>query len=315
MNHATMKWNLDDEIKFFNLVCDFKPAGKNKQRHMISIVKGMNKETAGNTRQFTASDLWSKLETLYNLEGLDAIEDEEQSNGEGGESASDNEPDVNAVPRKQSIVTSKEKINRHGRRAKHEKAKDSTKHHEIDQVDSKGQAEKEADIQNATLEEQKPETGSEGEHDEQLNNGTDNEIQDDGRKMARGQKAQMQKESSAPKKRTRSTARLETTESTPKRKQVNQTSPPLSSQTTPSTSKRRTRSEVQVEGEDVANQGLDLELTPSLKVSSSELVKSEDAIDEESSRPATRRSTRSSLPLPSPMKPTSQIRRSSRKKV
>lgn len=70
---ATRVWQLEDEIMLFSLVCDFKPAGQNKLKHMEMIIQRMNEE--GKYKEpFTSDQVWEKLGALYDLPKLDALE-------------------------------------------------------------------------------------------------------------------------------------------------------------------------------------------------------------------------------------------------
>ncbi|KAG7192148.1 esa1-associated factor [Scheffersomyces spartinae] len=111
------KWTLDDEIMLFNLVCDHKPAGKNKHRNMVQIIDKINKHLPAGEQQFTASEIWDKLEELYNLDRVDQIEEFESTD----ESKKDRETRSKAwhKPRTRSQVTETSDSGESDRRKRH----------------------------------------------------------------------------------------------------------------------------------------------------------------------------------------------------
>ena len=71
----TREWVLDDEIHLFDLICDFKPAGQNKDKQMASIVENMNKDIPNDKKPFSAAEIWQRLGKLYDLQKVDELED------------------------------------------------------------------------------------------------------------------------------------------------------------------------------------------------------------------------------------------------
>lgn len=69
------EWTAEDEIKLFDLICDFKPAGTNKHKHMVSIIENINRDLSNKEKLFTADQIWDKLESLYNLDRINNMED------------------------------------------------------------------------------------------------------------------------------------------------------------------------------------------------------------------------------------------------
>jgi len=51
------EWSLDDEILLFDLMCDFKPAGHDKDKQMSIIVEKMNENVSEGTKPFSADDI------------------------------------------------------------------------------------------------------------------------------------------------------------------------------------------------------------------------------------------------------------------
>ena len=77
----TVEWAPDTESALFRGVCKFKPAGTNKHWHMINIHLFINSVSA---RQVSISQCWARLAELYDLNGIEAIEQE--ATEEAGES-------------------------------------------------------------------------------------------------------------------------------------------------------------------------------------------------------------------------------------
>lgn len=81
------EWLIIDEIRLFYWMTKYKLAGINKHFNMFCIVEKMNypnkypvillqKETIKSNKVFTAADIWKKVESYYDLEELDKIENE-----------------------------------------------------------------------------------------------------------------------------------------------------------------------------------------------------------------------------------------------
>ncbi len=67
-------WTVDQETQLFKAICRYKPAGLHKYCHIISITNALN-NSPYSTGRLSPKQVWQKLETLYNLKGLDDIED------------------------------------------------------------------------------------------------------------------------------------------------------------------------------------------------------------------------------------------------
>ncbi|SCV02880.1 LAME_0H05952g1_1 [Lachancea meyersii CBS 8951] len=79
-------WSIEDDIRLFRWITDFKPAGIHKHFHMISILGRMNrpdqfpvvllfdKLKSEGKGQFIASEIWAKLDQHYDLAKLDERE-------------------------------------------------------------------------------------------------------------------------------------------------------------------------------------------------------------------------------------------------
>jgi Chromatin modification-related protein EAF7 len=80
-------WSIEHETNLFKAVTRFKPAGLHKHFRMISIHNMVNL-TGG--EYVTSEEIWKKLNTLYNMAGLDDLEDNES----GVSSLSSESPNV-----------------------------------------------------------------------------------------------------------------------------------------------------------------------------------------------------------------------------
>lgn len=68
-------WTTDLEIRLFTLICDYKPAGPDKDDNMAQIVVQINKDRDASLH-FTAPQIWDKLAQFYDLQLCDEIENE-----------------------------------------------------------------------------------------------------------------------------------------------------------------------------------------------------------------------------------------------
>lgn len=78
------QWTKVEEIRLFKWMTLFKPTGLHKHFHMMCLLERMNKpddfsikllqNDKGQSRSFTASDIWSRLSKYYNLEKADEVE-------------------------------------------------------------------------------------------------------------------------------------------------------------------------------------------------------------------------------------------------
>ncbi|CEP61831.1 Eaf7p LALA0_S04e01706g [Lachancea lanzarotensis] len=79
-------WSIEDDIRLFRWITDFKPAGVHKHFHMISILGRMNKPDqfpvvllfdklkSDGKSQFVADEVWAKLDQHYDLAKVDERE-------------------------------------------------------------------------------------------------------------------------------------------------------------------------------------------------------------------------------------------------
>lgn len=72
------QWTIEQETVLFKAICRFKPAGQHKHFRMLCIYQMVNNSNvmpASGEGPLSTAEIWEKLETLYNLEGLDELED------------------------------------------------------------------------------------------------------------------------------------------------------------------------------------------------------------------------------------------------
>ncbi|KAK9455245.1 chromatin modification-related protein EAF7-domain-containing protein [Dipodascopsis uninucleata] len=67
-------WNIEQETALFKAICRYKPVGMNKHFLMVCICHMVNNSFVQGS-YLTTKSIWDKLNTLYNLEGLDELED------------------------------------------------------------------------------------------------------------------------------------------------------------------------------------------------------------------------------------------------
>ncbi|SCU87773.1 LAFA_0E08724g1_1 [Lachancea sp. 'fantastica'] len=90
-------WSIEDDIRLFRWITDFKPAGVHKHFHMISILGRMNrpdqfpvvllfdKLKSDGKSQFVADEVWAKLDQHYDLAKVDERENMLLNADENGE--------------------------------------------------------------------------------------------------------------------------------------------------------------------------------------------------------------------------------------
>jgi hypothetical protein len=91
-------WSIQQETELFRALCQYKPVGLHKHFRMISIIGFLANSSPSPHHQVT--DIWEKLKTLYDLEGLDQLE---YSNSNGSEDASGDEGEDEAKPAEESF--------------------------------------------------------------------------------------------------------------------------------------------------------------------------------------------------------------------
>jgi hypothetical protein len=64
-------WTYDLEIALFRGILSFRPIGIHKSLHLISILNLINSQIPANETPLTLQDLKTKLNELYNMDGLD----------------------------------------------------------------------------------------------------------------------------------------------------------------------------------------------------------------------------------------------------
>lgn len=66
-------WSIEQEINLYSLVCDYKPAGRQRDDNMTQILIRIN-ENLDATEKFTADHIWAKLGENYDLQKVEEIE-------------------------------------------------------------------------------------------------------------------------------------------------------------------------------------------------------------------------------------------------
>lgn len=226
--YTTMKreWSVDQEIKLFSLVCDYKPAGEKKHENIAQIVVHINKD---NLEPFTPEMIWEKLAQYYDLEKVDEIENEE-----------DDEESSRVESAKMQIMEPRTQP-----KEEHDQVK-MEEHHDI-AIDSSELSDVEGDEAELAKLEGEPLLPVEEIHKKGRRKSTprraEDAISEENKKLdetrdieKEGDSDRVEKEEPALRKRTRQVAKLDTAESTQKRRLLRASTPP--------TTKRRTRSEL-----------------------------------------------------------------------
>lgn len=254
------QWNLDQEIRLFSLVCDYKPAGEKKDENMAQIVVHINRD---NQEPFTPEQIWEKLAQYYDLEKADEIENEEN-----------NEDDVGLDADQEQLPEAKIEVKTDTKEVKVE-AED----HDL-AIDSSELSDVEGDEDELAKLDEKPLLPVEEAQKKGRRKSTAKKVEDNREKTEEENKEKKPEEDKdrggkekdkdmseklepGLRKRTRQVAKLDTVESSPKRRQLRASTPPAT--------KRRTRSELAPE---------------------EERADDDDENEEEETEPKTRRSTR-----------------------
>lgn len=80
------QWNVESEIKLLSLICDFKPAGTEKQHNITVILENINE---GADEKFTKDQIEAKLDTLFDMKSVDKIEEDDKEDLDGEEEEED----------------------------------------------------------------------------------------------------------------------------------------------------------------------------------------------------------------------------------
>ena|ERR1700686_2034811 len=75
-------WTYDLEIALFKAIVSYRPIGIHKSLRLISILNSINAQLSPNDTALTLQDLKSKLDELYNMEGLEEQEESEDTEEE-----------------------------------------------------------------------------------------------------------------------------------------------------------------------------------------------------------------------------------------
>lgn len=185
------QWSIEDEIKLFSLVCDYKPAGENKAQNMAQIIIHINENADG--AKFTEEQVWQKLGQHYNLQRVEEIENE---NDDASESS---EEEKTKTPRPERALPAVKRPRRKG-------DKEDTNETELYSLDLSDVECEEAEL--AKLQ------------------GEELLKKDAGRGRKKGKKAEVKEETPSGRKRTRANAKLGGTESAAKRRLLRASTPP-----------------------------------------------------------------------------------------
>jgi len=259
----TRQWSLDQEIRLFSLVCDYKPAGEKKTENMAQIVVHINKDT---DEPFTADQIWDKLAQHYDLKKVDEIENEED-----GEEDSRSDPEKEQLPDIKSEVTADEKqaSNTVVDAEENDIAIDSSELSDVEGEEA--ELAKLEDEQLLAVEDKRSRRKSSPKDDKEKVEKTDkSEKERSDKEKEKSEKPE--KEEAGLRKRTRHVAKLDTAESAPKRRLLRASTPPAT--------KRRTRSELVPEEESTPGE---------------ENENTEEEEPEPEPEPKTRRSTRQAV--------------------
>lgn len=267
-------WSLEEEIKLFSLVCDHKPAGEDKEKHMAQIMSSINEERAS---KFSEAEIWAKLGKHYNLVKVDELEVEsehEEAEGERPKSEKPERQKSEKPERQKSEKPEKPKTEKPDKTDRRSRSKED----KLEKVD-KSEKEDNDENEDEKDDENDDENDDAGLYSSELSDveGEDPEVDDILRmktkeKAPRGPRKSTRNEET--KKRTRLTAKLDVDVGGPAKKRR---------ASTPPHTKRRTRSEIVAD--DVAGNSPPPE---------EETVKEKEADPEEPKRRSTRAAVRRS---------------------
>lgn len=73
---TSRQWTIEQETTLYKAICRYKPAGQHKHFRMICIYQMVNNPNITPPESMLSmKDIWSKLALLYDLDGLDELED------------------------------------------------------------------------------------------------------------------------------------------------------------------------------------------------------------------------------------------------
>jgi Chromatin modification-related protein EAF7 len=70
-------WTYDLEIALFRAILSYRPVGLHKSLHFVSILNAVNSTLSANDTPLTLKHIKSKVESLYNVQGLEEQESED----------------------------------------------------------------------------------------------------------------------------------------------------------------------------------------------------------------------------------------------
>ena len=72
-------WTYDLEIALFRAIISYRPIGLHKSLRLISILNAVNSQVPSPDSPLTLPDIKAKLDSLYDIEGIEEAEESEES--------------------------------------------------------------------------------------------------------------------------------------------------------------------------------------------------------------------------------------------
>jgi hypothetical protein len=72
-------WTYDLEIALFRAIVSYRPIGLHKSFHLISILNALNSQIPTSDPPLTLPDIKAKLDSLYNMDGIEEAEESDES--------------------------------------------------------------------------------------------------------------------------------------------------------------------------------------------------------------------------------------------
>jgi hypothetical protein len=72
-------WTYDLEIALFRAIVSYRPIGLHKSFHLISILNAVNSQIPTSDPPLTLPDIKAKLDSLYNIDGIEEAEETDDS--------------------------------------------------------------------------------------------------------------------------------------------------------------------------------------------------------------------------------------------
>jgi len=75
-------WTYDLEIALFRAIVSYRPIGLHKSFHLLSILNAVNSQIPTSDPLLTLPDIKAKLDSLYNMDGIEEAEESDDSTTE-----------------------------------------------------------------------------------------------------------------------------------------------------------------------------------------------------------------------------------------